>query len=201
MTGGPKPILVRVLVPLLSLLVVGWLAGFAWFCRDATLPAAPVPESDGIVVLTGGTGRIDAALDLLSAGRARLMLISGVSEGLDLAALLRAANRAEDPSLDGRIALGHTATSTVGNAIETASWARANGLHSLIVVTAGYHMRRAMAEIGTALPEVTLRADPVRPPALTRFGPGTLRLLASEYTKWLLVAFGLTGSAHLREIA
>lgn len=201
MTGARKPILVRILVPLLGLLVVAWLAGFAWFCRDATRPAGPVPECDGIVVLTGGTGRIDAALDLLSAGHARLMLISGVSEGLDLAALLHAADRAEDLSLDSRIALGHTATSTVGNAIETASWARANGLHSLIVVTAGYHMRRALAEIGTALPEVTLHPDPVRPPALTRVGPGTLRLLASEYTKWLLVAFGLTGSAHLREIA
>ena len=71
----------------------------------------------------------------------------------------------------------------------------------MIVVTAGYHMRRALAEIGTALPEVSLHPDPVQPPALSRPGIGTLRLLASEYVKWLAVELGLTGSAHLREVA
>ena len=38
-------------------------------------------------------------------------------------------------------------------------------------------------------------------PALSAFSLGTLRLLASEYSKWLVVEFGLTGWAHLREIA
>ncbi len=201
MSRASDRLLRRSALALPAVLIAAWLGGFVWFSLDATRPAPPAPASDGIVVLTGGTGRIDAALALLSAGRARLMLISGVSSGLDLASVLRAAGHAPDPSLQGRIALGHIATSTLGNAIETAAWARANGLHSLIVVTAGYHMRRALAEIGTALPEVALYPQPVRPPALTRLGPGTIKLLAAEYTKWLMVVSGLTGFAHLSEIA
>ncbi len=184
-----------------ALFVLGWLAGFAWFAAEAMRPAGPVPKADGIVVLTGGAGRIDAALDLLAAGRAQLMLISGVSEGVELPDLLRAAGRPDDPRYAGRIALGHAATTTIGNAMETASWARSNGLESLIVVTASYHMRRALAEIGTALPEATLIPDPIQPPAMTRPSLSTLKLLSSEYTKWLLVVFGLTGGAHLRETA
>ena len=186
---------------LLSALVLAWCGGFAWFAYTATWPASEVPAADGIVVLTGGAGRIEAAMTLLARNRARLMLISGVSEHLELDQVTRAAGLTVPAGLAERIALGHSATSTVGNAMETAAWARANGLHSLIVVTAGYHMRRALAEIGTALPDMPLHPDPVQPPALTRFGLGTLRLLASEYSKWLAVLFGLTGSAHLQEIA
>lgn len=194
----------RLLAPLgllLGLLAVAWCGGLAWFAYAATRPAPPVPAADGIVVLTGGAGRVEAGLDLMAQGRARLMLISGVSERLELAQVVGAVGRSLPAALASRVVLGHSATSTVGNAVETAAWARANGLHSLIVVTAGYHMRRAMAEIGTALPEVSLHPDPVQPPALSRPSLGTLRLLASEYSKWLAVELGLTGSAHLREIA
>lgn len=196
----------RPLALLVVAVAIAWCGGLAWFAYTATRPARPVPKADGIVVLTGGAGRIEAALDLLQQDRAQRMLISGVSEYLSLQQIVHAAGRTLAPGLSGRIALGHSATSTVGNAIETASWARANGLHSLIVVTAGYHMRRALAEIGTALPEATLYPDPVQPPAMLRAGLGrwrlgTLRLLAQEYTKWLAVEVGLTGSAHLRETA
>lgn len=195
----------RPLVAALGLLVCGlalaWCGGFVWFAYTATRPAPAVPEADGIVVLTGGAGRIEAALSLLAQDRARLMLISGVSEHLELDQVTRAAGLTLHAGLADRIALGHSATSTVGNAMETAAWARANGLHSLIVVTAGYHMRRALAEIGTALPDVALHPDPVQPPALARPRLGTLRLLASEYSKWLAVLLGLTGAAHLQEIA
>ncbi|MCQ8278728.1 YdcF family protein [Acetobacteraceae bacterium KSS8] len=193
--------MLRGLAGFAALFILGWLGGFVWFVAEAIRPAGPIPKADGIVVLTGGAGRIGAALDLLDADRAQLMLISGVSEGVDLADLLRAAGRTFEPGYADRIALGHAATTTIGNALETASWARSNGLHSLIVVTAGYHMRRALAEIGTALPEATLIPDPVQPPAMIRPSLGTLKLLSSEYTKWLLVVFGLTGAAHLREFA
>jgi len=190
------------LAGLLSLLALAWCVGFAWFAWDATRAARPVPRADGIVVLTGGAGRIEAALRLLEQDRAQRMLISGVSRGLALPDLLRASRLPPlPPALATRIALGHAATSTIGNARETAAWAHANGLRSLIVVTAGYHMRRAMAEIGTALPEARLRPVPVQPPATARPDLSTVRLLASEYSKFLAVELGLTRSAHLGEIA
>ena len=190
----------RVLAAAVLVLAVVWSIGFAAFAWRATRPPGPPPRADGIVVLTGGAGRIEAALSLLAGNRARVMLISGVSPGLDLDRLMAAAGLrlSGDDGVADRIALGHAATTTFGNAAETADWARANGLHSLIVVTAGYHMQRAMAEIGAALPDAALHAYPVLPPALLRPGSfGTLRLLASEYNKWLLVASGLSRAASI----
>ncbi len=195
------------------LLMVAWGIGFAMFAWRATRPAGPPPRADGIVVLTGGAGRIEAAFSLLAENRARVMLISGVSPNLDLDRLMHASGLRLPPDgetggggtggggrrdLTGRIVLGHVATTTFGNAAETAAWARANGLHSLIVVTAGYHMQRALAEIGAVLPDAALRAYPVLSPALLRPGSfGTLRLLVSEYNKWLLVVSGLTEAASI----
>ncbi len=197
MHGATRP-----LVILLTLLpVLAWSAGFGIFAWRATRPPGPPPRADGIVVLTGGADRVQAGLSLLQADRAQLMLISGVRPGLDLNSLIWASGLRlpRERDLAGRITLGHVATSTVGNAIEAAGWARANGLHSLIVVTAGYHMQRALAEFASRLPDEALHAYPVLPPALLRWHSlATLRLLVSEYDKWLLVASGLTNVAPLR---
>ena len=188
--------------------ILAWGAGFALFAWRALQPPGPAPRGDGIVVLTGGAGRIAAAVALLKADRARLLLISGVEPNLELAGLLRASDVALAPRTDlrSRIVLGHAATSTLGNAVETADWARANRLHRLIVVTAGYHMPRALDDIEAALPNAILLPYRVLPPGLrsrhSLVGSlGVLRLLLSEYDKWLLVASGLTKVAHLREIA
>ena len=91
--------------------------------------------------------------------------------------------------------MGRSATSTHGNAQETEAWVRQNGIQSLIVVTAGYHMPRALIEIGRAVPHVVLHPVPVQPPAMRYSGiedPEMLRLMAQEYTKWLAAALGLS---------
>ena len=181
--------LVRLAGALVLVAVLAWGAGLAWFVHAAMQPGESPPDADGIVALTGGAERIELALRLLAQGRARLLLVSGVAPAAELGELARRAG--VDPApLAARITLGRQAHSTLGNAVETASWARTNGVQSLIVVTAGYHMPRALAEIGWALPEVTLYPAAVMPPALRARDPAVLRLLASEYTKWLLVRAG-----------
>ena len=94
--------------------------------------------------------------------------------------------------------------STRGNAREVAEWARAQRLGSLRVVTAGYHMPRAMLELRRALPEVELVPHPVQPAALRSaeaVGRGrTWRLLLGEYAKFLAAGIGLSRlSAMARE--
>ncbi|CAH2600571.1 YdcF family protein [Rhodovastum atsumiense] len=171
-----------------------WLAGFAWFVQVAwTATAAPPPQADGIVALTGGSERVETALRLLAGDRARLLLISGVGGTTDFAALAHRAG--VDPGLGERVTLGRNAASTRGNAVETAEWAHANAIRSVIVVTAAYHMPRALAELSRALPEATLHPVPVVPQALRQQGAGALRLLASEYTKWLAAEVGLSALA------
>jgi uncharacterized SAM-binding protein YcdF (DUF218 family) len=173
-------------------LVLAWVAGFVWFVHSVARPEVLRGDADGIVVLTGGADRVAAGLRLLVEGRGRVLLISGVGAGVELETLARKAGVDAGP-VTARITLGREATSTIGNADETASWARGQNLRSLLVVTASYHMRRAMTELGRVLPEVRLIPAPVVPPAL-RGGGGlaTVKLLASEYTKWLAAEIGLT---------
>ena len=169
--------------------------GFAWFAFDARR-AEPGPKlADGIVVLTGGAGRLELGLRLLAERRGELLLISGAGPG-NLADLLSAAgltaNRAA-ATAPGRVTLGRGARSTRGNARETAEWAAAHGLRSLIVVTSGYHMRRAQLELRRALPaDVALHPVPLLPHADDGHDRVPLRLLASEFAKWLGASVGLS---------
>ena len=180
----------------LPLLVSGlWLLGFTWFSHDARRQRRPPDAADAIVVLTGGADRIGTALRLLQEGTAPLLMVSGVPAHVALPDLVR--RPAPEPRFplelwSARITLGHAAVSTAGNADEIGPWARENKVHSLIVVTAGYHMRRALIEIQRALPDAVLYPVPVQPPALR--GPddyGTLTLLANEYDKWIAAWLGL----------
>jgi uncharacterized SAM-binding protein YcdF (DUF218 family) len=76
--------------------------------------------------------------------------------------------------------------------VETQSWAGEHHMRTLIIVTADYHMPRALQEMRAALPGVTLIPYPVRPPAMRKMlSLATLRMLAGEYTKYLAVRSGL----------
>ena len=177
------------LAPLL--LVAAWLAGFGWFLHLAFAATPQPPPADGIVALTGGAGRVEAALHLLAQDRARRLLVSGVGGAAEFGELAHRAGVAA--ALAPRVTLGRAAASTHGNAAETAEWARAHAVRSLIVVTAGYHMPRALTEIGRALPGVALYPVAVQPPAMRgEADAATWRLLAGEYTKWLATEAGLS---------
>ena len=174
---------------LLALAAVALAGGFAVFTYDVLQPARPPPKADGIVALTGGAERVETALRLLASGQADLMLVSGVAHGAALSDLTRRVDL--EPAVFGdRITLGRTAVTTFGNAEETADWVQAHAIHSLIVVTASYHMPRAMLELRRALPAVTLFCVPVQPPGVTR--TSELRLLTLEYAKLLAAWIGLS---------
>lgn len=172
-----------------SALCLAWGAGFLVYLLSVfnAVPPNPLPPADGIVVLTGGDDRISEALALLVRHEAPLMLISGVAKGTYLGDFtaddrLAATDYADD------ITVGHAATTTHQNGLEAAIWARAHHMRSLVVVTADYHMPRALLEIHHALPGAQLIAYPVRPPAMREgLTWSTLSLLAGEYSKYLVV--------------
>jgi uncharacterized SAM-binding protein YcdF (DUF218 family) len=164
-------------------------AGFVAFLLAVHRQAALPPPADGIVVLTGGSDRIETGLHLLAAGEARLLLVSGVPRE-SVAELLHRAGIPEGP-IAGRVTLGRQATTTLGNAEETSDWVHAHDIHTLVVVTAAFHMPRALLEIARALPGTRLYAMPVRP------APGhavSIRTLLAEYVK-LIAAWA--GASHL----
>ncbi len=185
----------RLLVAVPALALAGLVAGFGWFLVLAGRgPADPTGHTDGIAVLTGGAERVETGLRLLREGRAERLLVSGVHPQVTLADVARLAALEPEP-LAGRVALGPRATTTRGNAVEIADWARAGRLHSLRVVTAGYHMPRALLELRRTLPEVSLVPHPVVPARLRDPAAGgqprTWSLLAGEYLKFLAAWAGV----------
>jgi uncharacterized SAM-binding protein YcdF (DUF218 family) len=145
-------------------------------------------RAQGVVALTGGADRITDALDLLATGQAERLLITGVNQATSGREIAHLTPRLR-PLFSCCIDLGYRALNTVGNAAETRRWVHQHGMRSLIVVTSNYHMPRALIEIGRALPGIELVPYPVvterQKSGSWWADPGMLRLLATEYVKYL----------------
>jgi uncharacterized SAM-binding protein YcdF (DUF218 family) len=185
--------LTRAIVVLAGLGCLALAAGFVAFATsvaDTRIPADV--RAEGIVVLTGGGGRIDSALHLLAEGRARRLLISGVNPTVDLKALAGTVDKNLEVALACCVDLGRDARDTIGNAAEARDWVRAKGYTSLIVVTSDYHMPRSMAELAEAMPKVRLIPYPVTNPELHLAdwwnNASAFVLLLREYSKYLFAA-------------
>lgn len=188
-----RPRLTRLLI-VPAVLALGWAGGFVWYLHAAWRPPVIPPRADGIVVLTGGAERVAVGLHLLQENAAERLLVSGVGRAADFPELAHRAG--VEQSLAPRVTLGRTAVTTHGNATETAEWVARYHVTSLIVVTAGYHMPRALAELRHSLPNVALYPVTVQPPGMRAVrDPTTWRLLAGEYTKYLAAEMGLGGLA------
>ena len=167
-----------------------WLIGLLWFATS--LPesvAEPERVTDAIVVLTGGRGRVHTGLQLLAKKRAKKLFISGVYRGVVVQELLRVSQQSPG-DLQCCVALGYEADSTRGNARETASWMREQGLHSLRLVTAAYHMPRSLLEFRRVLPNAEIVPHPVIPEPVKQrdrwLWLGSASLIVSEYSKYLV---------------
>ncbi len=161
--------------------------GLVWFAESIPRAARDDGETtDAIVVLTGGAARLATGLDLLRGGRARKLFVSGVYRGVDVQELLRA-QRQSPEAVECCIELGYSAESTEGNAAETRGWAEREGVRTLRLVTASYHMPRSLIEFRRAMPGLRILPHPVTPEAFRREDwwawPGSLRLVVGEYHK------------------
>jgi len=151
----------------LTFFVVGTLSlllgGFVAFAQhvDRIQPPETFPDADGIVVWTGkGGGRLQAGVELLQSKKGERLLISGVHEDNGAAQIAEITGLSEDLAaccLD----LDYAAKDTIGNARETASWAKALGYDHIILVTSAYHMPRAKVEIAAAAGRIRITPYPV----------------------------------------
>jgi uncharacterized SAM-binding protein YcdF (DUF218 family) len=165
-----------------------WGAGLVWFVTPPPIESQGSP-TDAIVVLTGGSSRLQSGIDLMREGKGRVLFVSGVSQQVDLEELLRGTGKDAPQWLACCIVIGHEAKDTMGNALETARWMRRQGYHSLRLVTSWYHMPRSLLEFGRAMPDVEIVPHPVfservgEEPWWRRRGAATL--LIGEYAKYL----------------
>ncbi len=179
----------RFIFDLILLCVVLLCIGFIIFARNLErTQEGPVRAADGITVLTGGGSRIDEAMKLLANHKASRVLITGVYKKTTKAQLKSLASQG-DQLFTCCVDLDYEARNTIDNATETAEWVAKHKYNSVIVVTSNYHMPRALAELGRAMPGVSLIPYSVvdNNVHLDRWWtyPGTAKLLVSEYLKYL----------------
>jgi uncharacterized SAM-binding protein YcdF (DUF218 family) len=163
-----------------ALLLLLYALAFIVFAFTLGRPApADAPPTDAAVVLTGGAGRLEHAMDVLRAGKAKRLLVSGVDPSVtkpDLARRIPGNQKLLNCCVD----LGSESVDTRTNAEETARWLNSHHYKSLRLITSDWHMRRARYEFDRALGhKYVLVPDAVRtePSFLTLFG---------EYNKYLL---------------
>ncbi|MBT0669837.1 YdcF family protein [Novosphingobium profundi] len=144
-----------------AFVVLVWFFGFVWFAVTLPGPLDAATRSDAIIVLTGSQGRIEHALRALEAGKAPRLFVSGVDPEV------RPGEFASEFHVPGRlmaccVELGFEAYDTRSNGIETAQWVAHHKVHTLRLVTADWHMRRAELELQRELPEgVVVQRDAV----------------------------------------
>jgi len=172
--------------------VIAFVIGFWNFAERVRIPAEDPTRADAIVALTGGSlERLSTGVRLLEQHKGDRLLISGVNRIVTDDELLDAALNVDPQLADCCIDLGRGAEDTIGNAAETAAWAREHNYRRLILVTDDYHMPRSHAELSLALPEAEIVPYPVRTrwtdPALWRSDLGAVSRIGAEYVKYLVI--------------
>jgi len=156
-----------------------WMLGFMAFALFLPQPAADGIVTDGIVVMTGGRGRVERGLHLLADKKAKRLLISGTDRRVrphELAAQFKAPMALVSCCVD----LGHESVDTRSNASEAAEWIARRRYKSIRLVTSDWHMVRARFDLrnvtGDSL-EIVTDAVPTEPGLVD---------LVREYNKYLL---------------
>jgi uncharacterized SAM-binding protein YcdF (DUF218 family) len=163
-----------------SLLLLFYALGFVLFAFTLGKPAkANAQATDAAVVLTGGPGRIDHAIDVLREHEARRLLVAGVDPAVtkpDLARHIPGSAKWLACCVD----LGSESVDTRSNAEEAGRWLARHNYQSLRLITSDWHMRRARYEFHKVLGrkyEIVTDAVRTEPSFVTLFG---------EYNKYLL---------------
>ena len=163
-----------------SLLLLGYLLGFILFAFTLGKPAkVTAAATDAAVVLTGGIGRIEHAIGVLRAGKAKRLLVAGADPSVTKADMARRLG-GKRKLLNCCVDLGSESVDTRSNAEEAARWIEKHRFKSVRLITSDWHMRRARYEFRKVLGDkVRLTTDAVRsePGFMTLFG---------EYNKYVL---------------
>jgi uncharacterized SAM-binding protein YcdF (DUF218 family) len=165
---------------LASLILLVYAVGFVLFAFTLGRPAsAKSHPTDAAVVLTGASGRIEHAIDVLRQGGARRLLIAGADPSVTKADLTRRIP-AGAKIIKCCVDLGSESVDTRSNAEEASRWIAKHHFRSVRLITSDWHMRRARYEFRKLLGDkIILVTDGVRsePSFLTLFG---------EYNKYVL---------------
>jgi len=186
-----KEITQQYITPTLCFVTIIWLAGlWGFYIHIYSLPKTdPDKTTQAIVVLTGGPKRINTGFDLLEQGKAKYLFISGVNTKVSVEQLLSMWK--EDLETEPCcIILGHIAKNTSENASEAKDWIDMNNIQSIRLITANYHMPRALLEFEAIMPEMSIT------PHALKHNSHNILLLMNEYNKTMVTKLRLKFSSN-----
>ena len=165
---------------LAAMLVLLYALGFVLFAFTLGKPApANAAATDAAIVLTGGPGRIEHAVDVVREHKAKRLLVAGVDPSVTKPDLARRIPGSRS-WLGCCVDLGSESVDTRSNAEEAGRWLARRNYRSVRLITSDWHMRRARYEFRRVLGDkYEIVPDAVRsePSFLTLFG---------EYNKFVL---------------
>ncbi len=199
---GPVRRLARMLGFAAVIVCACFFGGFLWFADWVTALTPPAdPKADAIVVLTGGSQRIDQAVELLRSGAGARLLISGVHPATSRNQIRRLTG-SSDALFACCVDIGYDALDTIGNAAETVRWIHERNYRRILVVTNNYHMPRSLFELRRVAPGTEFIPYPVVRSDLKAKNwfadPDVLRALLVEYGKFTAASLrGILGLGNL----
>ena len=160
-----KKIFLTLLLIFLILPPFIWTGGLLWFrAQISATPHKGFTTTEAIIVLTGGSDRINEGVRLLNKKHSNILFVSGVgTKGVTIEDML-SHNGFESTLanlLADNIEFGFEAKDTKGNARETAKWTKEKNINSIRLVTSNYHMPRSMLEFRKLMPDYTIIPHPV----------------------------------------
>jgi len=158
---------------ILPLLFIGLVIGIGVYlqpsdfaqCEAAPAATGPCAKADAIVVVSGGdtTARTAAGIELYKQGWAEYLVFSGAAfdkSGPSNAAAMMA--QAQDAGVSpSAILIDEEAANTQQNAENTQSIFKERQFNDAILVTSGYHQRRASLEFNKRAGDTAIRNYPV----------------------------------------
>jgi uncharacterized SAM-binding protein YcdF (DUF218 family) len=164
-----------------SLAAIFYALGFVLFAFTLGKPANPqLQRTDAVVVLTGGSGRIEHGVEVLGDHYAKRMLVAGADPSVTKGDMARRLGGGSEALLKCCVDLGTESVDTRSNAEEAMRWLGRHHFASLRLITSDWHMRRARYEFSKVLGDkYVLVTDAVRTE------PSFVTLFA-EYNKYLL---------------
>jgi uncharacterized SAM-binding protein YcdF (DUF218 family) len=158
-------------------------------------------RADAIVVLTGGKGRVEEGIRLFRESRGEFLFFVGVDPSVRKSDLYRP--RPGDPSAEN-VFLEKSSRNTLENSIFGRDVIVRSGVHSILLITSRYHLKRASILFRHSLPrDITIIPYPVDTVNLKESWwshGGSFHLLFREFYKYcMLRMFFLLAPEELRE--
>ncbi len=134
-------------------------------CGEKPVPETSCDKADAIIVVSGGDtiARTQAGIDLYQNGWASALVLSGAAQDTsgpsNAAAMKLLAVEAGVPQ--SVIFIDEEALNTQQNAENSQSILEENNFNDVILVTSGYHQRRASLEFNRSADNMTIRNHPL----------------------------------------